>query len=844
MKKWNGKHPAAITAAVLAVSLLFLTTPRAGADDPPPPPTNLLPNPNFELDADRNGIPDGWHHSNPQYWTGPAPNSERWNELHDRWVETGAVPDPIPFRDPGTREGGRYGWEATGIDGGRCISIDQTEDRMWGEWNAVVRGIKPNTDYVILGRRRQMMPDPTQGNASMWLKVAVFGRMIPIRGTIHEDRWIPFAVTVNSGDFQGTNRIGFIVNRAPTKVWIDRVAMFEGTLEDIPRFYAGNRGAKVEYPYNEPAYASPDVQSPLFFDILWSFPGGDPELRIEIDLPEGLRLASAAGSGLELALPTEDGEPVTQPKAIRLAGRNYERWTFRLPGADEQTAMWSGGERPVRFWLRANPDLPDGTFRAYYRATWRGGMQAIQPLDIEILRIPETGRPRALDVYLGGLSSGMLENQAETLAVPLAKRGIRGLIADKPVAAETAVAMQGAGVAPAAWYELRGSDAPEACRARNVDGDVVPGVVCPSCRPENAVETIFAGPVALVEQGVTTLFVDLRNGMADLCYCERCVAEFKRFVERRQPDLDFVSPQTLAAEPDEHAEVRELWGRFRTEQFADLHWTLRRQLDRHRREAEPALPNASTPLKLYAVVPGLGRGSEAARRDAMVDYARLASVFDAELVEPRMYLSDDARTPRMVGRKVERLANVLPAGGKAGVVIMAGSVDDPAAVTPVLDRRDIRDQVLESVLSGAQVVVMPSFQHVDALALKQFTEAIRLVAPFDDLLSDGGPVGVVSVGRGRGQVRAWGKPDRMLLLVTDYITRPVAQVELSLRFPEPEEEGNPPAEMVLVDLAAGEVVGDAITAETESVTAPLGGSRARLFYLGPRANLPEPVEGR
>ncbi len=844
MKKWNEKYPAAILATVLAVSLLFLTTPRARADDPPPPPKNLLPNPNFELDADRDGIPDGWHHSNPQYWTGPAPNSDRWESLHERWVEAGAVPDPIPFRDPGTREGGRYGWEATGIGGGRCISIDQTEDRMWGEWNAVVRGIKPNTDYVILGQRRQMMPDPAQGNTSMWLQVAAFGRMIPIRGTIDEDRWIPFAVTVNSGEFEGSCRIGFIVNRAPTKVWIDRVAMFEGTLDDIPRFYAGNRGAKVEYPYNEPAYASPDVQSPLFFDVLWSFPGGDPELRIEIDLPEGLRLVPADGSGLELEPPTENDEPLAQPETIRLAGRNYERWTFRLPGADEQTAMWSGGERPVRFWLRTNPGLTADSLRAYYRATWRGGKQATQPLDIKVVRIPETGRPRALDIYLGGLSPGMLENQAETLAAPLAKRGIRGLIADEPVEAETTVAMQGVGVAPAAWFELRGDDVPEACRARNVDGEAAPGVVCPSCRPENAVETLFAGPVALVEQGVTTLFVDLRNGMADLCYCDRCAEAFKRFVERRQPDLEFVSPQTLAAEPDEHGEVRELWERFRTEQFADLYWTLRRQLDRHRREAEPALPNASAPLKLYAVVPGLGRGREAARRDAMVDYARLASVFDAQLVEPKMYLSDDARTPRMVGREAERLANALPTGGKAGIVIMAGSVDDPAAVTPILDRRDLRDQVLEGVLSGARTVVMPSFQHADGLALQQFTEAVRMVAPFDDLLSDGGPVGLVSVGRGRGQIRAWGKPDRMLLLVTDYTTRPVAEVELELRFPEPEENDNPPGEMVLVDLVTGEVVEDAITAATESVTAPLGGCRARLFYLGPRADLPEPGEDR
>ncbi|MFW6158595.1 MAG: hypothetical protein ACOC8E_04485, partial [Planctomycetota bacterium] len=84
---------------------------------------------------------------------------------------------------------------------------------------------------------------------------------------------------------------------------------------------------------------------------------------------------------------------------------------------------------------------------------------------------------------------------------------------------------------------------------------------------------------------------------------------------------------------------------------------------------------------------------------------------------------------------------------------------------------------------------------------------------------------------------ALGKPGQMLLLVTDYADRPVDEVELALTFPE----DAPPKPMVLVDVTSARVVRKKVTAATKALTVELGDRRTRLFYLGPRAKLPEPA---
>jgi|GEM_PF-2469188 len=825
-------------AWVLAcVCLLIGTVARAQEAEPaptpvtplPPVPVNLMTNSDFEIDADRDGVPDGWFHSEPQYWAGPAQDSDRWTELRELWVRQGTVPTNIPLRPPDMLEGGRYGWEVTGYRSGHCISIDETAQPKWGEWDTVVEGIRPNTDYVILGWRKQSLPAPGQTNPAPWLKVAVFGEMMPVKGTMGGGRWVPFALSVNSGDFEGDCNLGLVVDAVATKVWIDGLAMFEGTVADIPRFRLGLKGAALDYVSHDTVYASPDIQCPLFFDLSWSLytANGNADLQIVVDLPEGLELTwSERGAGVSLS--------ALNPELITIDGQPYVRWAFGVDPGEDGKPHAAAGRRGVQLWLKTDPTLGRRTVRAYYHARWRGGLQAGHALKIDVIQTPPTTQPRSLLAALSGLSAEGAGARSNILEKDLARLGLNGIVATGSVDPAVAGLFDRAGIAPGAWFALRGDAAANAeAAACDIEGNRVPERLCPCYRADNAIETVFAQPAELVKGGSTVLLTDLRNGETSACFCERCVKEFQTFLEQRNADLAFVSPQEFELLPDNFPELHAAWQEFRAAKLADLYWTLRKELD-ELRKSDPDVQNPESPLRLLAVVTAPGGEGEGAAR---IEFARLADVFDVEIVEPAMYQADGGGTPHWVGDEVARLAAALPFGGKAGAMVSAGSWSDPSAVSPVLRHSDVRDQVLEAVVGGAKAVILSPFYAVDGMDLKQFSEALGLLQPFDEIIAEAERVDVaaVVVGDGPVKVRALRRGDQVLLLVSDYAGRPAQDVQLNLGPLTADHDG--PEPMVLVDAHSRSAMGEVLP-DSEPITVSLGGQRARLFYLGPLGKRP------
>jgi len=154
----------------------------------------------------------------------------------------------------------------------------------------------------------------------------------------------------------------------------------------------------------------------------------------------------------------------------------------------------------------------------------------------------------------------------------------------------------------------------------------------------------------------------------------------------------------------------------------------------------------------------------------------------------------------------------------------------------VIRRPDVRDQVLEAVVAGAKAVILRPFYAVDGMDIQQFTAALGLLAPFEEIIAEGEPVKtILSVADGKASVRCFGKEGQMLVLVSDYSARPTAEVKLAVNFPA----GGQRPQMVLVDVESARVVAQKITGATKGLTLPLQGSRARLFYLGPQSKLPD-----
>jgi hypothetical protein len=844
--------PLTWTAALL-VAACVAGEARAAAPPPKPSiPTNRIVNSDFELDANRDGIPDGWYHSDPQYWCGPKKDTPRWEALHKLWVEKHSVPANIPFRHPDTLEGDEhaYRWESPGCRSGHAISIDETTQQKWGEWNTVVTGVKPNTDYVLMGWRKQSPPAERKAGISPWLHVAAFGEMVPVKGTFSDDTWVPFHVRLHSGTFQGACRVGLILPQTASKVWIDRVEMFEGTLSDLPRFRLARRGAELDYPVHGTVYASPDLECPLFFDLMWSFHtgNGDPGLEIVIDLPKELDLTGGA-CGMGLTLGDFDVQPMT------VAGRAYARVTIPVASGGKHAEFYSAGRRPVRLWLGSKKDAAGrGDLELFYHARWKSGRQAVRRLGVEIIRLPRLKQPRFLTVALGGLSTRLVTSRLPKLVAPppkepaeakpgpadLATAGVNCLILDGSLHANAAEPLERAGITLGARVRLGANGVPKEAAARDRAGRIVAGMLCPTYESKDPVKELFAEPAALVRGGTVMLMTDLRPGLGRICYCPRCVHQFETVFKKQYPEVDVVPPTEFEAEPEKHAKLNAAWREFRTEKLAGLYERLRKELDTCRKELDPPARNVGKPLKLLAQVPTPARGVAPAGPCSDADYSRMGGVvLDVEVIEPEPYRSDAGGSPAWVGAETARLVKLLPPGGNAGVIVTAGPTDDSEAATAVVRRSDIRDQVLEALVAGARVVILDPFYAVDGKDLQQFCEGLAMLAPFEDLLAQGEPSDAAAVEDGRGSVRCLAQDDQVLLLVTDYSPRPADSVKLALK---PKEKGRRGAR-TLIDVQTGQSLRKRVAPDARELTVPLG-RRARLFYLGPPAKLPDAIRPR
>jgi hypothetical protein len=807
---------ALLTAALLSGARAIAAEPPAA----PPVPQNLLTNPDFEIDADRDGVPDGWHHSEPEFWPGPAKDSPLWKRLQQMWVEKGSVPPHIPFRPPTVLEGGTYHWEADGWRSSHAIAIDETADRKWGEWNTVVRGIKPNTDYVILGVRRQTCPaDP--GDAPPWLHVGVFGRMIPVRGTAHRDAWIPFVLAVNSGSFKGDCRLGFILQQAHCKLWLDGLAMFEGEPGDLPRFLCGNKGARLDYPVHDTAYASPDAECPFFFDLMWSFQNGngDRALEIVVDVPRGLELgAGPCGMGLRL-------EPA-EPQPITVEGRPYTRLTFAVHAEKADKLFDSAGRRPVRLWLKTERVV--GRFEMFYRCRWRGGEQAVQPLGVDVIRIPRARPHRHLLTGIGDVPAELAASRAETLAKELPAMGVGAVALNSGLDAKSGAVLDKAGLAQAGWFTLGGPAVPENLTAADPAGKPIPGTVCPVGLSDATIRQVFPSAVELAMGGSSILMTDLRQARHAPCFRPRTVAAFREHLKQNHADVAFVEPKTFTAAPDKHAPLVAAWRTFHLRQYASLYRALRQELAKARADAKPPVRNGKAPLQLVAVVPAPGGGTEAERKDRADAYKALADVFDVLLVEPAEGIRAGRCTPAETGETVERLVKPLPPGGKAGVILSAGSSEDRSAPAPVIRHADIFEQTLEALAGGAKAVLLRPFNAVDGKDLQQYAAALALVEPFWPHIRAGRPAATLAVDQKPGRVVALEHRGRVLALVSDYAARPAAEVVVALKFPK----GAKRVPLALYDVATRRLVAK-VPADAASVAVPLAGRRSALFYLAP-----------
>ena len=121
---------------------------------------------------------------------------------------------------PQAKEGGIYTWEEEGHRGKKCISADERKDRKWGEWNTLLTGIQPNTNYLLT------LWAKTDKKAKGWgaPQVLIFGKYYGISCTTN---WTKYSNVVNSGSNSGKCILGLLNEGAAYRFWFDDISLIE-----------------------------------------------------------------------------------------------------------------------------------------------------------------------------------------------------------------------------------------------------------------------------------------------------------------------------------------------------------------------------------------------------------------------------------------------------------------------------------------------------------------------------------------------------------------------------------------------------------------------------------------
>lgn len=132
--------------------------------------------------------------------------------------------------------------------------------------------------------------------------------------------------------------------------------------------------------------------------------------------------------------------------------------------------------------------------------------------------------------------------------------------------------------------------------------------------------------------------------------------------------------------------------------------------------------------------------------------------------------------------------------------------------------------LLENYCNGAKGVWFWSWRVWDSEDLIAYNRVIRAIAPVEDVIVNGEPVGADAAVVGAGRVRGMKHGDHMVLLVTDYFLQAGGRVKLEMTLA---------GESRVHDLMSGRIVTDQLPAGRQTMEILLNGERARLLQIVP-----------
>ena len=257
-------------------------------------------------------------------------------------------------------------------------------------------------------------------------------------------------------------------------------------------------------------------------------------------------------------------------------------------------------------------------------------------------------------------------------------------------------------------------------------------MVCPSNRSRYYQKTLDTLRV-YISYGFENIAFDEEawsNG-ATICFCERCKGEFKKFLQKKYPDIKYQSPEITVTEPGKHKALENAWWDFKTDLIADLYRSYREEIDRFKNKS-------GQKRELFVwLSSSVGKGRYGAITDRLTDYRKMGKYIDWAI--PMLYTDNSMQ----VGESSKFIANNVLTDTRAKLImglcpnryyeyfrIEAQSMGTEAVVL---------EQILESVFNGARGVIFWSHRGCfrGALDFRNVAMAVKMLMPVEDILLDG-----------------------------------------------------------------------------------------------------------
>ena len=260
-------------------------------------------------------------------------------------------------------------------------------------------------------------------------------------------------------------------------------------------------------------------------------------------------------------------------------------------------------------------------------------------------------------------------------------------------------------------------------------------LVCPSLRNRYYTKALDSVRVA-VDYGFERVMYDEEawSSGSSICFCERCKAQFKEFLQKRYPNVPYQDPAITAQNPGKYKELEDAWWDFKTDLVADLYQGIRNVFDSHK---NPSGKSREMGVWLSSSV---GSGSVKSRygaiADRLTDYVKFGKIFD--WIAPMMYTDNSsviygnaiAANKLLKGTRAKLMMGLCPNRYYEYFRVEAQSFGSEDVIL---------EQTLETFFAGAKGVIYWSHRggFRGAKDFRNVALAVKMLMPVEDILYKG-----------------------------------------------------------------------------------------------------------